>query len=192
MEELNEVNRGVSQDAKWEAEPDNVLRRPFWILKLIRTTITKGGFITPNLHVPRLVWEQWGAKFSGLSIKTNAYEAILILLVDRILPLELLQGVNGDGQVEVRKAKQALQVFVGVRKDLDELQNNLSRPFPCIREVVSSSPRSTSSYGTAGAEENGTSIINMQQRFSTMVLSIGKTVKKSAISAYTAYERIGE
>jgi hypothetical protein len=154
--------------------------------------VRQGGFITPRLHVPALVWQMWGASFSGLSVKTKAFETVLILLVDRVLPLEMPRGPQ-----DMARARQALQVLEGVRAELDQLQCQLARPFPFIREVPSAA---AGAKGGAGAASTGGMVVGssgtgglnqVQQRLSSMVLSIGKTVKKSAVSAYTAYERIG-
>ena len=63
MDALEASGKGGGGDPLlWEPEPENVLRRPFWMLRLLRTTINTGGYLTPRLHVPKLVWEQDGAK----------------------------------------------------------------------------------------------------------------------------------
>jgi hypothetical protein len=194
LAELNGVVRGIDEAAggSWEPEPDNPLRRPYWLLRLIRQTVRHGGFITPRLHVPALVWKMYGASFSGLSVKTKAFESVLILLVDRVLPLEMPRGPH-----DMARARHALRVLEGVRTELDQLQCQLARPFPFIREVPTTASsggrRAASTAATAGvAEGSGIGGLNhVQQRLSSMVLSIGKHVKKSAAAAATAYERIG-
>ncbi len=200
LAELDGVCRCIDAAAggSWEPEPENPLRRPYWLLRLIRQTVRQGGFITPRLHVPALVWQMYGASFSGLSVKSKAFEAVLILLVDRVLPLEMPRGPQ-----DMVRAREALQVLEGVRAELDQLQCQLARPFPFIRDVPNGATgakagavaeagaptgrAAVSSSGTGG----GGSLNQVQQRLSSMVLSIGKTVKRSAVSAYTAYERIG-
>lgn len=187
MMELAQVSQGVSVQvsATWQVEPDNSLRRPFWVLKLIRATITTGGFVTPRFHVPRLVWEQYGAKLNGLATKTSAFETVLALLVNRVLPLELVAADANDGTQDLAKVQRALHVFQGLRAELDALQNTLARPFPFIKEVAATST-STPAGGSTPADGGG----GIQQ-FRGLLASLGKKVRKSAVSAYTAYERMG-
>lgn len=219
MDELNQVSRGVSKGAasKWLPGPDNSLRRPFWQLNLLRATITTGAFLTPRLHVPHLVWEQYGAKLNGLTTKATAFEAVLSLLVDRVLPLELLlsasdagsssssssQNQKDDGEAARRdlpKAQKALRVLEGVRAELEFLQNSLARPFPFIKEVPSSSRSSgsskssvaialapSSSSTTSSSSGSGGGV----QQIRGMMASFGKKIQKSAVSAMAAVERMG-
>lgn len=56
------LDRLSEQATSWEPEPDNTLRRPYWVLRLLRRTVTFGGYLTPRLYVPKNVWEQDGAK----------------------------------------------------------------------------------------------------------------------------------
>lgn len=107
------LNGLAEQVLMWEPEPDNAMRRPFWVLRLIRSTITAGGYLTPRLHVPKVVWEQDGARFSGLTTKVQGFEAVLRLLIDRIAPLELPK--------DVAAVKRALFVFNSVRIELDQV-----------------------------------------------------------------------
>jgi len=220
MDELNQVSRGVSDGAasKWIPEPGNSLRRPFWQLSLLRATITTGGFLTPRLHVPRLVWEQYGAKLNGLTTKATAFEAVLSLLVDRVLPLELLssataagssssssQTQNDDGEAARRdlpKAQKALRVLEGVRAEFDFSQNSLARPFPFIKEVRSSRSSSSSSKSSVAAMALASSSSSSStssssgsgggmQQIRGLMASFGKKIQKSAVSAMTAVERMG-
>ena len=197
LADLDGVAKGVDVRAvgSWEPEPQNPLRRPYWLLRLVRQSVRQGGFITPKLHVPALVWQMDRASFAGLSVKTRAFEACLILLLDRVLPLEKPRGPQ-DGAL----ARQALQAFGTVRAEFDQLQNQLSRPFPFIRRTTTAAAAAAEGTAEATAGDGGGSgsgggggggLNQVQQRLSSMVMSIGKTVKKSAVSAYTAYERIG-
>ena len=63
-----------------------------------------------------------------------------------------------------------------------QVQNNLARPFPFIREVE------VLDRGDVGAGQVAGGQANMQQRLGGLVSAIGKTVRKKAV---TAYERIG-
>ncbi len=199
MMELVQVSQGVSVQASatLQVEPDNSLRRPFWVLKLVRTTITTGGFVTPRFHVPRLVWEQYGAKLNGLATKTSAFETVLALLVNRVLPLELVAADSTDdvAQDDLAKVQRALHVFQGLRAELDALQNTLARPFPFIKEVAATSTSMSVKSAAGGSSTPGTSASDGGgggiQQFRGLMASLGKKVRKSAVSAYTAYERMG-
>eukprot|EP00624_Nannochloropsis_granulata_P005686 evm.model.NODE_40448_length_11543_cov_19.550550.3 len=219
MDELSQVSRGVrGEDTSTLSEPENSLRRPFWQLNLLRATITTGGFLTPRLHVPRLVWEQWGAKLNGLTTKATAFEAVLSLLVDRILPLELLSSNNNpsrkpqseDGEAAQRdlpKAQKALLVLEGVRAEFDFLQNSLARLFLFVKEVSTTTTSTTttttttsqSSIALALASSSSSSAASSfylgsgggMQQMRGLMTSFRKKIQKSAVSAMTAVERMG-
>lgn len=42
--------------------------------------MTRGGYMTPRLYVPRNVWFQAGAKFTAIESKFTSCETILIYL----------------------------------------------------------------------------------------------------------------
>jgi len=215
MDELSEVSGGVSgEDTSKLSEPENSLRRPFWQLNLLRATITTGGFLTPRLHVPRLVWEQWGAKLNGLTTKATAFEAVLSLLVDRILPLELLSSINDpsrktqneDGEAARTDLAKVLRIFEEVRAEFDFLQNSLARLFLFIKEV----PPTATSSSTSNSSSNGSIAIALassssssaassfylgsgggMQQVRGFMTSFRNKIQRSAVSAMTAVERIG-
>lgn len=41
-----------------EAEPTHPARRSYWVMRLVRTTIMYGGYLTPKLYAPKEVWTQ--------------------------------------------------------------------------------------------------------------------------------------
>lgn len=41
-----------------EPEPSNPVRRSYWVLRLVRSTILHGGYLTPKLFAPKDVWTQ--------------------------------------------------------------------------------------------------------------------------------------
>ncbi|CAN0420391.1 unnamed protein product, partial [Hapterophycus canaliculatus] len=45
-----------------EDEPTNPTRRSYWVLRLVRTTILRGGYLTPKLYAPKEVWTQVRAR----------------------------------------------------------------------------------------------------------------------------------
>ncbi|KAJ3255072.1 hypothetical protein HK104_007170, partial [Borealophlyctis nickersoniae] len=60
-----------------EPPPSNPERRPFWLMRALSRTITKGGFLTPKLYVPRQIWFQSGARFAALDTKIAACETMM-------------------------------------------------------------------------------------------------------------------
>ena len=49
----------------FEKPPTTMARVPYWQMRTLMISIQNGGFITPTLFVPKLVWSQSKAKFSG-------------------------------------------------------------------------------------------------------------------------------
>ena len=118
--------------------PTFLPRVPFWLLKLLKKVIRGGGFLTDKVYIPKIVWNQDGAKFAGLNIKTPAYEQIIINITSTIYPIEM--------PVDEHSADIALAALQSLTKEFHHLQNNLSKPFPFIKELsdVSSSGESRS------------------------------------------------
>jgi len=63
-----------------DAPPANVFFRPYWLMKILAVTMTRGGYMTPKLYVPKNVWFQLGAKFTAIETKFTSCETILIYL----------------------------------------------------------------------------------------------------------------
>ena len=110
-----------------ESPPTSVGRRPYWLLRVLRNIILNGGYISPRVYVPKLVWSQFGMKFTGLSVKTSAFEHLMIAVTSRIFPAELPTDAYSTGV--------ALDTVRALNNDLYHLQNNLSKPFPFIKEI---------------------------------------------------------
>lgn len=41
-----------------EPEPSHPARRSYWVLRLVRSTILHGGYLTPKLFAPKDIWTQ--------------------------------------------------------------------------------------------------------------------------------------
>jgi hypothetical protein len=111
-----------------ESPPQSVPRRPYWLLRVLRIIITNGGYISPRVYVPKLVWSQYGMKFTGLTVKTAAFEHLMIAVTSRIFPAELPSDAYTTAT--------ALDTMRALNNDLIHLQNNLSKPFPFIKEMA--------------------------------------------------------
>lgn len=112
-----------------EDPPSSLLLRPYWLLRVFRKVIQKGGYLSPKVFVPKLVWSQYGVKFTGLSAKTSAFEQLLISVRSRVFLAEPL-ATDTEGSTNT------LNELKSLSRDLLQLQNNLSKPLPYIREVV--------------------------------------------------------
>lgn len=125
---FNDANDPLLTNApRRETPPDELSRRPYWLLRLIYTVITEGGYLTPRVYYPKMVWSQFGVKFSGLTAKSSAFSNLMVLVTTRIYPAELPTDID-----TARAAASVLQVLY---RDMVELQNNLAKPFPFIREI---------------------------------------------------------
>lgn len=91
--------------------------------------------------MPKLVWSQYGMKFTGLSVKTAAFEHLMIAVTSRIYPAEL--------PTDAYTTATALDTMRALNNDLVQLQNNLSKPFPFIKEI--SARESTISSQSSGS-----------------------------------------
>jgi hypothetical protein len=112
-----------------EEPPTSLLLRPYWLLRILRKVITQGGYISPKVFVPKLVWSQYGVKFTGLSAKTSAFEQLLIAISGRAFLAESISD-HSDGLSSL------VPEFKFLSKDLIQLQNNLSKPLTYIQEVI--------------------------------------------------------
>lgn len=120
------------QDAQWddnkqEPTPEDPTEVVYWLLRSIKCTMEQGGFITKDIFIPKRIWMQQDVKFSGLGAKNTAFEIIIKLLVAHTEALYL--SVDEDS-LDLAEAS-----FAGVYEELVTLQNNLSKPFPYIKEL---------------------------------------------------------
>ena len=108
--------------------PCDIDRQACWQMRLIRQSITAGGFITPQLHVPPAVWQQSGAKIQGLAFKETSFAQFSA-------GLERLRacGEKPHGPSGMSAFKEQLKMLC---QETIQIQNNLSRPFPFIPEVA--------------------------------------------------------
>jgi len=61
--------------------------RPYWMMRTLLSTITTGGFLTPKLYVPKIVWLQRDVKISSVQAKLAACYPV-------IESLQKLQMIN--------------------------------------------------------------------------------------------------
>lgn len=103
-----------------EAPPISNLARPFWLIKVLNTTITTGGFITPKLYISRTVWSQQGAKFTAVQHKIAGLQTLL----EALSKLSPNDASNKD--FFIRQLEELCSV-------LDTVQSGLSRHLAFIK-----------------------------------------------------------
>eukprot|EP01032_Pedospumella_encystans_P028400 gene28400-32078_t len=159
--------------ASLESIPEDAVAVTYWLLRNIRTTMEHGGFLTKDIFVPKRIWIQSDVKFSGINAKTAAFEIIIKLVANHT---EALYLSLDEDSMDLAEA-----AFGFVYEELTALQNNLSKPFPYIKElsVVSNStkedpmdPRSSESQVKTGSARSTT--------LTGFVSSFGKNVRKYA------------
>lgn len=146
---------------------------PFWLLKLLKRVIRNGGYLTDKVFIPKPVWRQDGSKFAGLSIKTPAYEQIIINITATIYPIDM--------PVDEESADIALVALKLLTKEFHLLQNNLSKPFPFIKEVVVA-PEVTRSARSSTLSAVGLLGKNVVKYAETQVQRIGVALLYTKIS----------
>lgn len=151
-----------------EEPPEDRPGVSYWLMRVIRSTILAGGFISAEVYVPKIVWTQVGAKFHAIGAKVSALEHLMILVTTHIYPLEYPDDVHSSEEVT-----NAFSVFY---RELVSLQNNLSKPFTYIKEIPvpgqAPTPNPTTQVG----------------RLTSIFSAVGKNVIKYA---EVGYSRIG-
>jgi hypothetical protein len=120
-----------------ESPPSNSLQLPYWQMRMITRTIENGGFLTPAVYIPKNVWTQLGVKFSGLSAKTLAFQGIVSVLINYIFEISIPPNTAEQEAPPLKDITihQILTSMRSCREELHKLQNQLSKPFPYIREL---------------------------------------------------------
>eukprot|EP00160_Parvularia_atlantis_P013786 Unigene3057_Nuclearia_a/m.9402 Unigene3057_Nuclearia_a/g.9402 ORF Unigene3057_Nuclearia_a/g.9402 Unigene3057_Nuclearia_a/m.9402 type:complete len:325 (-) Unigene3057_Nuclearia_a:60-1034(-) len=133
-----------------ETAPSDPLRRPYWLMKLLALTMTRGGYMTPKLYVPRNVWFQQGAKFTAIESKFTNCETILIWL----------QKLQDETLTDTNKVSKDLDEFIA---QLENVQNALARKLKFISELK---------------QEKNVAVQNMSARLAQMGSKISKSVER--------------
>ena len=128
--------------------PNQSILTPYWVLSNIKQIIEHGGFITTDIFCPHNIWYQQDLKFSGISTKTAAFEIIIKLITNQIETLYL--SLDEDSLTLAEAA------FINISEELFNLQNQLSKPFPYIKELKPSvgEPSSISQLSSLNSGDN--------------------------------------
>ena len=103
--------------------PTEEWRRPFWLMRILHTSMSRGGFLSPDrrVYVAKRVWLQKGARFIALQAKLDCAE-VLVTELRRVAAAELSQP------------KLVGKELTSLCDTMESLQNSLSRVLPFIAD----------------------------------------------------------
>lgn len=190
FEDMNVPPIDDSEFGELEKPPASLAGVPYWQLRLINRTIRTGGYLSPTLYVPPVIWTQVGVKFSGLQAKTTAFQNIVSITNTHLSYLKMppvvdaAQSMTADMMTDIiSKITAAFAAMKLIHEDFVHLQNQLSKPFPFIKEVVLQE-ESKELMSNTQAHNAGYQVA----RITNMAINIGKNVKKYA---EIGYQRLG-
>ena len=113
----------ISQAQPPRPAPAEEWRRPFWLMRILQTSMARGGHLSPDgrVYVPKRVWLQKGARFTALQAKLECAEC-------------LVNELRRIGAVDVSQPKLVAKELAPLCEMMDALQNSLSRVLPFIAE----------------------------------------------------------
>jgi hypothetical protein len=166
----------TGQSTSIESQPENHAEIPYWQLRNINRTIQDGGFLTNNVFIHKKIWSQTGTKFSGVTAKTAAFEIILQCILNNVEGLYLC---DDDDSLAL-----AQTAFAAVEDELVGLQNQLSKPFPYIKErgAVNDSMSAGSGHGSNHGSGHGP--VNISTPSGTSTSSGAVTGSGDGIASY--------
>lgn len=137
----------------------NEWRRPFWLMRILRSSMQHGGYLTPDgrVFVPRRLWTQRGAKFLGLAAK---HECATCLLAEFVRCREIDYRQRSSLQSELDR----------LCDTLDAVQSTLHRLLPFV-------PEARSAHGPA--DERG-AVGKLTERFKGLAKTLDKTAARVA------------
>jgi hypothetical protein len=127
------------------------LRLPYWQLRAIKLSIEQGAFITSSIFLPQKVWAQSGVKISGLSAKSTAFQMIINVLAAS--SLETVPQIVNESSLKL-----IVPALVSIEVEYFELQNQLSKSFPFIKEIEVASKDEVGSVDAATSNKATTVI----------------------------------
>lgn len=122
---------GDSPYAPMEPIPTSIFKKPYWQLRCIETTMKTGGFLNPDLFLPKQAWDQSHLKIAGYSAKMSAFQAILLLLNEVQLTFSEITSTSPDKIYNT--VSNLVEEFRGI-------QNQLTQPFSFIPAVTVTNP----------------------------------------------------
>mmetsp|Transcript_61403 Transcript_61403/g.168575 ORF Transcript_61403/g.168575 Transcript_61403/m.168575 type:complete len:530 (-) Transcript_61403:189-1778(-) len=176
FQEIEELDLHENATGPEEPKPTIVTMVPFYHLRLIRQSILFGGYVSAKVFIPKEVWRQHNAKFTGLSTKVSAFEELLFQICHSVVPVEL---PSKDSDAEGwQRALTALNVML---EHLHKSSVSLARSF----NYLEASEKDTSAeVGESGVEKGH--YLKMFQKGAMDVLKT--TVVNPTLTAYKRVE----
>jgi len=106
----------TAQPTRLEACPESSLLRPFWLMRVMATTLThpKGGYLTTSLFVPREVWHTRNVKLKSIE--------------DKIAGCDLLTAALGRlAGVDTYDADAVMDALQGFEETMERVQTSLAK-----------------------------------------------------------------
>jgi hypothetical protein len=133
-------------------------RRPFWLMRTLKGSMQHGGYLTPDarVYVPRRVWMQRGARFTGMAAKLECAQC-------------LLTEFTRAHEVDYRQ-REVLQVELDrLCETFDAVQASLHRLLPFVPE-----PRAP----FTPADQPSTAVSKLTDRFKGLAKTLDKTAAR--------------
>ncbi|KAF0683328.1 Aste57867_24621 [Aphanomyces stellatus] len=161
--------RQCIHDVPYVPPPTGILR-VFGVMRLIQSTITTGGHLTPNLHAPREIWFMDRVRLVGLEHKLRLLE----VCTTQFTILESLP-------VPTTEDNQAIfdQALHNVTTILGEQKAELSRPFPNLV------PETQTAHEPTKIERdivNAVGSNNTMGKLTSLAFGLGRMVRKQAVA----------
>ena len=114
----------IAQAQPPPAAPSDEWRRAFWLMRILRNSMSRGGFLSPDarVYVPKRVWLQKGARFTALQAKLDCAEC-------------LVNELRRICAVDVHQPKLVAKELVSLCETMDTLQNSVARLLPFVADA---------------------------------------------------------
>jgi len=133
-------------------------RRPFWLMRTLKTSMLHGGYLTPDGRVfaPRRLWVQRGSKYTGMAAKVDCAQCL-------VSELGRIKSATDPSQ----PAPSLQRELPKLCETLDALQNSLHRLLPFVPEV-----------GPSADQSGGGGINKLTERFKGLAKTLDKTAAR--------------
>lgn len=155
---------------------ENKFLLPLSFLNFVSLSISNGCFLTSTIYISKSLWKPMDIKFVGLQTKRLAFEGILESFVKYIQPIVSCNLRITDNLHNI------LKIFKVVMDEYLLLRNQLSKPFPYIKEILlsHSNQQSIITFDDDNGSENNSSV----SKFTNIISNWGKSVRKYAEVGY--------
>jgi len=121
------VEENRSKATLSEPPPSSTMYKPFWLMRILSQTIRSGGYLTPNIYIPKIVWFQ-EFKIPNVGLKAESCE----IINEWLLKLK---------DILVSDEKELITQLEAFSADLRRIQNTLSKSISGISEYSEKIPQ---------------------------------------------------